>query len=77
MTEAVAERMAELNAQETRFVFESFDHAAAWQLGTQMVERARSESLPVIIDIRRPGLVLFRSALAGTTAENEAWLDRK
>ena len=77
MSEAVAERMAALSAHETRFMFESFDHAAAWQLGTQMVERALSESLPVIIDIRRPGLVLFRSALAGTTAENEVWLDRK
>ena len=77
MTEALAERMAALNAHETRFVFESFDHAAAWQLGTQMVERALAEVLPVIIDIRRPGLVLFRSALAGTTAENEAWLNRK
>ena len=31
MTEAVAERMAALNAHETRFMFESFDHAAAWQ----------------------------------------------
>ena len=77
MTEALDERMAALNAHETRFIFESFDHAAAWQLGTQMVERALAEVLPVIIDIRRPGLVLFRSALAGTTAENEAWLNRK
>ncbi len=77
MTEAVAERMAALTAHETRFMFESFDHAAAWQLGTQMVERALGEALPVIIDIRRPGLVLFRSALAGTTAENDAWLERK
>ena len=54
MTEALAERMAALNAHETRFIFESFDHAAAWQLGTQMVERALGEALPVIIDIRRP-----------------------
>lgn len=51
MTEAVAERMAALNAHEARFMFESFDHAAAWQLGTQMVERALRDALPVIIDI--------------------------
>jgi uncharacterized protein (UPF0303 family) len=69
--------MAELTGQETRFVLDSFDHASAWRLGTLMVERALRENAPVIIDIRRPTMVLFRSALAGTTAENEAWLERK
>jgi hypothetical protein len=54
MTETVTERMAALTTHETRFVFESFDHAAAWQLGTQMAERALREDLRVIIDIRRP-----------------------
>jgi uncharacterized protein (UPF0303 family) len=77
MTEAVSDRMAELAAHETRFVFNSFDHGAAWRLGTLMVERALREDAPIIIDIRRPSMVLFRSALAGTTAENEAWLERK
>jgi uncharacterized protein (UPF0303 family) len=77
MTEAVSDRIAELTADETRFVFDSFDPAAAWQLGSLMVECALREDAAVIVDIRRPGLVLFRSALAGTTAENEAWLDRK
>ena len=71
------ERVAELAADETRFVSDSFDSATAWRLGTLMVERAVREDAAVIIDIRRPGRVLFRSALAGTTAENEAWLERK
>jgi uncharacterized protein (UPF0303 family) len=77
MTDAVNDRMAELTAHETRFGFDSFNHAAAWRLGTLMVERALRESAPIIVDIRRPSMVLFRSALAGTTAENEAWLERK
>jgi uncharacterized protein (UPF0303 family) len=77
MTKAATDRVAELTADENRFVFDSFDPAAAWRLGTLMVERALREHAAVIIDIRRPGLVLFRSALAGTTAENEAWLERK
>jgi uncharacterized protein (UPF0303 family) len=77
MTEAVSDRIAELAAHETRFVLDSFDHHAAWQLGTLMVERALRENAPIIIDIRKPSMVLFRSALAGTTAENEAWLERK
>jgi uncharacterized protein (UPF0303 family) len=77
MTEAVDDRMAELTGHETRFMLDSFDHHAAWRLGTLMVERALRENAPIIIDIRRPSMVLFRSALAGTTGENEAWLERK
>jgi uncharacterized protein (UPF0303 family) len=77
MTTTAGDRMAELTAHETRFVLDSFDHAAAWRLGTLMVELALRDDAAIIIDIRRPGLVLFRSALAGVTAENEAWLERK
>ena len=77
MTEAANDRLAELTAHETRFVLDSFDHAAAWRLGTLMVERALRDSAAIIVDIRTPNMVLFRSALAGTTAENEAWLERK
>ena len=71
------DRVSELAEHETRFVLDSFDHQAAWRLGTLMVERGLRENAPIIIDIRRPSMVLFRSALAGTTAENEAWLERK
>ena len=77
MTHTEADRMALLVAQEAGLVFDSFDHADAWRLGTAIVEHALRDRLSVIIDIRRPGVVLFRAALAGTTAENQAWLDRK
>lgn len=77
MTPSGSDRIADLTAQEARLVLGSFDHRAAWRLGTRMAERALREDASIIIDIRRPGMVLFRSALAGTTAENEAWLERK
>jgi len=67
MTQADADRLAELNEQESRFVVDSFDHEAGWRLGTLMVEGALRDKLPIIIDTRRPGVVLFRSALAGVT----------
>jgi uncharacterized protein (UPF0303 family) len=70
-------RIAELTARESQLVFDSFDPATAWRLGTLMVERALRDGSPVIIDIRRPSLVLFRAAMAGTTSENQVWLDRK
>lgn len=72
-----AARIAVLVEQEARLVLDAFEPADAWRLGGQMVERALREEAPVIIDISRPGLVLFRAALAGTTAENQAWLERK
>lgn len=75
--EIAAQRLTELTGHETRHLLDGFDHADAWRLGTQMVERALAEGASVIIDIQRPGLILFRAALAGTNAENEAWLDRK
>ena len=77
MTQSGSDRIADLTAQEARLVLGSFDHGAAWRLGTRMAERALREDASIIIDIRRPGMVLFRSALAGTTAENEDWLERK
>jgi uncharacterized protein (UPF0303 family) len=77
MTQTGSERIAELTSQETRLVLGSFDHAAAWRWGTLMVERALRQDASIIIDIRRTAMVLFRSALAGTTAENQAWLERK
>ena len=77
MTQTETDRTAKLQAQEDGLVLNSFDHADAWRLGTAMVERALRDHLSVIIDIRRPGVVLFRAALTGTTAENQAWLDRK
>jgi uncharacterized protein (UPF0303 family) len=77
VTHPETDRVAELTAQEERLVLGFFDHGAAWRLGTLMVDRALRDNSALIIDIRRPQMVLFRAALAGTTAENEAWLDRK
>jgi uncharacterized protein (UPF0303 family) len=77
MTGNVGELLARLAEQEDRLVLNSFDNADASRLGTLMVERAVRDSLPVIIDIRKPGLVLFHAALPGTTIENEVWLKRK
>lgn len=77
MTETTPSTIERLEAQEARLVLDAFDPAVAWELGSQMANRAMAEGAAVIIEIRRPSMVLFRVALAGTTAENQAWLDRK
>lgn len=69
--------IAEIEAQERELVFTRFDNADAWELGSAMVAAAAERSLPVTIDIRRHGHQLFHAALAGTTADNDAWIERK
>ena len=69
--------IASLEAQERTLVFTRFDNADAWRLGSAMVAAAIERALPVTIDIRRNGQQLFHAALPGTTAENDAWIERK
>ncbi|MFC9649762.1 MULTISPECIES: heme-degrading domain-containing protein [unclassified Streptomyces] len=69
--------MAELEAQEARLILPRFTHDDAWTLGGLLVELARERSAPVAIDIRRGTQQLFHCSLPGSTADNDAWIDRK
>jgi uncharacterized protein (UPF0303 family) len=62
---------------EERLVFSSFDHEAAWLLGTQMRSAALVADLPVAMAIRLHGQRLFHAALPGSSANNDLWLARK
>jgi uncharacterized protein (UPF0303 family) len=66
-----------LERQEQELVFESFDHADAWRLGSRITAIAQAAGHRVGIDIRRPGLILFRAALPGITPDQETWIVRK
>ncbi|MEU7744704.1 heme-degrading domain-containing protein [Nonomuraea sp. NPDC049158] len=66
-----------LESQEQELVFDAFDHAHAWQLGTRITEIAQKAGHKVGIDIRRPGLILFRAALPGITPDQDTWIARK
>ncbi|MEN2740874.1 heme-binding protein [Microbacterium sp. X-17] len=70
-------RITELEAEHDELVLPAFDHADAWRLGGIITAAALSAGHRVAIDIRRPGLVLFRAALAGTTPDQEAWIAAK
>jgi len=72
-----ADVRAALAAQEEELQLDSFDHADAWRLGTLITEIAIAAGHGVGIDIRRPGLVLFRSALPGIAPDQQEWLERK
>jgi len=78
MTSQGAEELISiLEEQETRLVLESFTHDDAWRLGVLLVETARERGAPVAIDIRSASQQLFHYALPGSSANNDAWIDRK
>ncbi|MFB8267545.1 heme-degrading domain-containing protein [Streptomyces sp. NPDC055955] len=66
-----------LEHQEKELVFDSFDHADAWRLGSCITALAQQAGHAVGIDIRRPGLILFRAALPGITPDQDTWIARK
>lgn len=63
--------------QEEELQFQNFNEAVAWQLGTQMVERAMRDNLPITIDIMRGQQQLFHYSMPGTAADNDEWVKRK
>lgn len=67
----------ELEAQESRLVFDWFDDDTAWALGSTLRDVASAAELPVAISVRRNGRLLFFAALPGSSADNEGWLARK
>ena len=71
------ELLDELEAQESRLVFDGFDENTAWDLGVRLRDAALSAGLPVAISIRRNGQRLFHAALPGASADNDGWLARK
>ena len=75
MTEA--DRLAQLAEQEERLQFTKFDNETALALGGRLLSAARERGLPVTISVRRNGQRLFHAALPGTSADNDAWIERK
>jgi len=76
-SQSADELLRDLEEQERRLIFPSFGYDEAWRLGTRLVELARRRRAPVAIDIRCGAQQLFHSALPGSSADNDGWIDRK
>ena len=63
--------------EEKELQFTSFNETTAWRIGSQMVEHAMHENLPITIDITRGQHQLFHASMAGTAADNDEWVKRK
>lgn len=74
MTETTLETIA---AEEERLVFDRFDVAAAWDLGSRLRAEALCRGGAVTIDITVNGRCLFYCAMPGTTQDNDGWIERK
>lgn len=73
----MTDRIETLEQQERDLVLDTFTHDDAWELGLVVRQLAQDAGHAVGIDIRRPGLRLFRAALPGITPDQEVWIDRK
>ncbi|MEU5301537.1 heme-degrading domain-containing protein [Streptomyces noursei] len=71
------DEVRELAVQEERLVLDTFGNDEAWELGSLLVGLARERGAAVTIGIRRGAQRLFHCALPGTSADNDAWIDRK
>jgi uncharacterized protein (UPF0303 family) len=54
-----------------------FDLDDAWRLGTTLTEQCRGQGHPVTISIQLGEQRAFHAALSGTSADNDAWVERK
>ena len=69
--------LMQLLQEEHELQFTKFNETTAWQIGSQLVERATSNNLPVTIDITRGDHQLFHASLHGTSPDNDEWVKRK
>jgi uncharacterized protein (UPF0303 family) len=67
----------QVEEQQRLLQLDRFDNDDAWRLGSMLVDLARSRGLPVVVDVRRPGQVLFHVSLPGTVPDNDTWVERK
>lgn len=66
-----------IKRQEATLVFERFDEAVAFEIGSAIRERALKQDMPIIVEIRTFDRPLFYAAMPGSNASNPDWARRK
>jgi uncharacterized protein (UPF0303 family) len=66
-----------LEAQERELVLPRGDLPALYELGRRMATDGIEKSLPIVIQIRSNGRLVYAAALDGSTATNDEWATRK
>jgi uncharacterized protein (UPF0303 family) len=66
-----------IRQEEDSISFDRFGYDHAWELGARMVTMARERGLPIAIAVMFGQQRVFHAALAGSSATNDDWLQRK
>ncbi len=74
---ATADDVKKIAEQETRLVFDGFDEATAYEIGSAIRTRGLAEKFPIVVDIKLWDRTLFYCALPGSTSGNSEWTRRK
>jgi uncharacterized protein (UPF0303 family) len=69
--------LARLLLQEELLQFTTFTNDVACDVGMRLIDTARREGKSVTVDVSRNGQQLFHYAMPGTSADNDAWIQRK
>lgn len=69
--------VADLIAQEAYLTLTHFNEETALELGFALLDIARAEALPIVINIRTADRTLFHAALPGSAPLNDNWARRK
>lgn len=77
MTSGDPPTLAALLDQEARLQLRSLDENDAVAIGLAILGKATERDLPVTIEIRRAGRVVFRAARTGTNAHNDMFVAGK
>jgi uncharacterized protein (UPF0303 family) len=66
-----------IEGEERDIVLPRFHLGDAWRLGSRMREAALADALPIVIGITLGEARVFHTALPGSSADNDGWLERK
>lgn len=77
MSDDARQILDHVESEEREIVFARFDLSDAWQLGSRMREAAVAARLPIVIGISIGEARVFHTALPGSSADNDGWLERK
>lgn len=71
------DKLKMLLLEEKELQFTRFNADVAWQLGSDLIARAKSDNLSITVDITQGNHQLFHFSRPGTSADNDEWVKRK
>lgn len=72
-----SELLERIRGEESELRMDAFGFDDAWALGCEMRSAATAAGLPIVIGIVLGEQRVFHSALPGSSADNDGWLERK